>query len=107
MPCYTIWKLGISTFRHAIKLHIAFVFCAQALRNGIRRTTYVALEYFACGTRISTIKCVSLVNEQEKESFSLVDAGSDLLGALGAGITMATAYHDVSGLLVGPLAVGI
>ena len=81
--------------------------CVQALRNGIRRNAYAALEYFACDTRISSFKCASPVSEQEKESFSLIDAGSDLLGALGAGVTMATAYHDVSGLLVGPLAVGI
>jgi hypothetical protein len=43
----------------------------------------------------------------EGESFNLIEAGSDLLGVLAAGITTATVCHDVSGLLAGPIGVGI
>lgn len=43
----------------------------------------------------------------EKESFSLVDAASDLFGGLAAGVTVAAVYHDISGILAGPVGVGV
>lgn len=43
----------------------------------------------------------------EKESFNLIDAASDLFGGLAAGVTVAAASHDISGLLAGPVGVGV
>jgi len=44
---------------------------------------------------------------EEKDSFSLIDAASDLLGGLAAGVTVATISHDISGLLGGSVGVGV
>jgi hypothetical protein len=50
---------------------------------------------------------VSEKDQEEKESFKLIDASSDLLGVLAAGVTTATVYHDVSALFAGSIGVGI
>jgi len=50
---------------------------------------------------------VSEQDQEEKESFKLIDASSDLLGVLAAGITTANVYHDVSALFAGSVGVGI
>jgi hypothetical protein len=44
---------------------------------------------------------------EEKESFNLVDAASDLFGALAGGVTVAAVCHDISGILAGPVGVGV
>jgi hypothetical protein len=46
-------------------------------------------------------------DKSEKESFNLIDAASDLFGGLVAGVTVASASHDVSGLLAAPVGVGV
>ena len=50
---------------------------------------------------------MSAQDKSEKESFNLIDAASDLFGGLVAGVTVASASHDVSGLLAAPVGVGV